>query len=121
MTLYHTTSLKVAHLIVKGGFRPGKSGWCGGAIYFINHPHLPRSKYAPGVTQNGAILEAKVEMGRMASGFDRRCKGYGGTGVSAAKRAGYTSIKFNPGDGDEFIIWNPSQVKSVRIYEVNHH
>jgi len=116
MTLYHTTSVWAAKSIVKGGFRPGHTGWCGGAVYFINHPYLPKSKYAKGITQSGAILEAKVSMGRMAH-MGRRCKGWGGTGTRAAKRAGFQSLTFNPGDGSEFIIWNPKQVQSVRIWK----
>lgn len=115
MTLYHTTSRAAAEAIVRTGFRPGHTGWCGGAIYFINHPYLPKTKYAPGITQTGAILEAKVSMGRMAY-MNRHCKGYGGTGTGVAKRLRFNSLKFNPGDGDEYIIWHSSQVNSVRIY-----
>jgi len=121
MTLYHTTAVKWANAIVKEGFRPGHGGWCGGAIYFIDHPYLARSKFAPGVTEAGAILEAKVRMGRMATHFDRHCKGYGGHGRWAAQNRGYNSIRFNPGDGNEFIIWHPSQVVSVRIWKILQH
>lgn len=117
MTLYHTTSIGAAHSIVHHGFRPGHGGWCGGAIYFIDQPYLPKTKYAPGITKSGVILQAKVRMGRMATHFNRHCKGYGGTGVYAAKHAGYNSVEFNPGDGNEFIIWDRRQVSSVRIYK----
>lgn len=117
MTLYHTTSRAAAKAIVATGFRPGHSGWCGGAIYFINYPYLPGSKYAPGITQSGAILVAQVKMGRMATHFNKHCRGYGGKGKWAARRTGHSSIRFNPGDGDEYIIWDPKQVVSVRVYQ----
>jgi len=116
MTLYHTTSVNAAMAIVKTGFRPGHSGWCGGAIYFIDHPHLPQSKYAPEITQAGAVLEAKVDMGRMAH-MGHRCGTWRGRGTGVAARSGHQSIRFNPGDGDEYVIWDPKQVLSIRIYE----
>jgi len=116
-TLYHTTSRRAAGAILATGFRPGRSGWCGGAIYFVDTPYLKRSKYAPGITKAGAIIEAQVTMGTMATHFDRHCRGYGGGGVRAARHAGYNSILFNPGDGNEFIIWDPRQVQSTRLYK----
>lgn len=115
-TLYHTTSRDVAQLIVKGGFRPGRGGWCGGAIYFIDHPHLKKSKFNPKTTKTGAIVQAHVRMGSMAH-LDHRCNGHGGHGVHAARNTGYNSLTFNPGDGDEYVIWDTQQVMSVRIYE----
>merc|ERR1712187_807664 len=71
MTLYHTTSPQIAELILREGFKPGRGGWCGGAIYFIDQPYLKRTKFAS-TTKTGAIIEAKVDMGRMAK-MDRRC------------------------------------------------
>jgi len=126
MTLFHITSPEVAKLIVAGNFRPGSTGWCGGAIYFSPVTHLPKSKYNPLKTQGGAVIEAQVDMGRTAvstrpdacnNGADGSCCPIpgGGTGIEGAQAANYNSIRFNPGDGDEFVIWNPAQVLSKSI------
>jgi len=126
MTLFHTTSPEAAKLIVSGNFRPGHGGWCGGAIYFTSIPHLPKSKYNPKTTQGGAVIEVQVDMGRTADstrpdgcndgGSGRCCPiAGGGHGTRGAQAANYNSIRFNPGDGDEFLIWNPAQVLSKRI------
>mmetsp|Transcript_26624 Transcript_26624/g.76911 ORF Transcript_26624/g.76911 Transcript_26624/m.76911 type:complete len:197 (+) Transcript_26624:83-673(+) len=66
-TLYHTTSPDIANRILHSSFHPGNSGWCGGAIYFVDTPYLPRSKYGP-QTQSGAVIKAVVDLGRMAYG-----------------------------------------------------
>merc|ERR1719401_496273 len=116
LTMYHTTSREVANLILKTGFKSGKTGWCGGGIYFINTPILPKSKYAPGVTQGGAILEAQVQMGKLAR-MKHHCAGMGGGGVSGAKAMGYNSIVFKQNDGPEWVIWDTQQVLSVKIYK----
>jgi hypothetical protein len=116
-TLFHTTSKEVAQLILASGFKPGHGGWCGGAIYFLDQPHLPKTKYASdGSTKTGAILEAQVDMGKEAH-YNCYCRGNGGVGIHAAERSRYNSITFNPGDGSEFIIWDTQQVKSVKLYE----
>jgi len=116
MTLYHTTSPEVAALILKGGFKPGSDGWCGGAIYFLDTPVLPESKYSPTTTKDGAILEAKVDMGRMAIMDDKCSAGYG-LGVQAAVEHGFDSVSFDPGDGVEFVIANTSRVRSITRYQ----
>merc|ERR1711972_528069 len=69
MTLYHTTAVKWAKAIVKEGFRPGHSGWCGGAIYFIDQPYLPRSKFAPGVTEQPISIGIATATSAKASGL----------------------------------------------------
>merc|ERR1712050_259384 len=116
MTLYHTTSPEIAELILKEGFKPGRGGWCGGAIYFIDHPHLPRSKFNPVTTKTGAVIEAQVDMGRMAR-MDRKCNKWFGHGVAPAVRHGYNSVTFNPGDGDEYVILSNDRVLSTRRYQ----
>lgn len=108
MTLYHTTSASAAEAILKSGFRPGHSGWCGGAIYFSTTPHLPKSKYGPD-THSGAVLEVKVNLGRLAH-LDSKCHGAGGA------KHDHDSITFNPGDGDEYVIWSNSRIISKRRY-----
>jgi len=116
MTLYHTTSPEVAELILQGGFKPGSEGWCGGAIYFIDTPVLPESKYSPTTTQDGAILEVEVDMGRTAT-MDEKCSADYGVGVQAALAHGFDSVSFNPGDGVEFVIADDSRIRSIRRYQ----
>merc|ERR1711933_328992 len=115
MTLYHTTSPQAAESILSGGFRPGRNGWCGGAIYFIDQPYLKKTKFAS-TTKTGAIIEAKVDMGRMAK-MDKRCNSRLGHGIWGAKSGHYDSLTFNPGDGNEFIIWSNSRVISTRRFK----
>lgn len=126
-TLYHTTSPHVAKLIVAGNFKPGHTGWCGGAIYFIDQPVLPASKMNPETTQTGAVVAARVDLGKVCrstrprgcdDGSDGRCcpiEG-GGHGIEGAKAAGCHSIVFNPSDGDEFIVWDASRVIEKKVY-----
>jgi len=115
MTLYHTTSPAIAETILSSHFEPGTSGWCGGAIYFTNTPHLKSTKFGPD-TRTGAVIQAKVNMGRMAE-MDRRCSADFGRGISQAVRHGYDSLRFNPGDGDEFVILSASRVVSMRRFK----
>lgn len=115
MTLYHTTSPEVAELILKSEFQPGSSGWCGGAIYFTDKPFLKSTKFGPH-TKTGAIIEAVVDMGRMAE-MDRRCSAGFGRGISKASHHGYDSLRFNPGDGDEYVISSARRVLSMRRYK----
>jgi len=126
MTLYHTTSLEAAKSIIAGNFRPGHGGWCGPAIYFMSSPGLPKAKRNPRTTKTGAIVQAEVRMGKICSikrtdwgcsdGWTGRCcKTDGGYGTKGAASMGCNSIRFNPGDGDEYIIWNSAQVVSTKI------
>lgn len=90
-------------------------GWCGGAIYFVATPVLPRTKYGPD-THAGAVIQATMDMGRMAT-MDRRCRSSFGTGIRAARRGGYDSLRFDPGDGAEYVIASASRVLSMRRYK----
>jgi len=114
-TLYHTTSPAVAELILASGFKPGHAGWCGGAIYFVPTPELPETKFGP-YTLSGAVIEAKVNLGRVAN-MDARCKATFGQGIRDAVRHGYDSVRFDPGDGDEYVIVSARRVVSMRRYE----
>eukprot|EP00930_Biecheleria_cincta_P004685 TRINITY_DN105603_c0_g1_i1.p1 TRINITY_DN105603_c0_g1~~TRINITY_DN105603_c0_g1_i1.p1 ORF type:complete len:330 (+),score=19.54 TRINITY_DN105603_c0_g1_i1:99-1088(+) len=124
MTLYHMTSPQDAQLIMQSNFRPGSGGWCGGAIYLVNTPSLPRTKFNPQTTKSGAWIELKVNMGTMCQmhrtcndGRSGRCcvgsTGY--SGVDGAQGAGCNSMLWNPGDGNEYIIWHPEQILSKRV------
>jgi len=107
-TLYHETSPQIAAAILSSGFRPGGAGWCGGAIYFYSSPQIPATKLGP-QSHSGAVIEAKVSMGRTAY-LDSQCRGH------EEARRNYDSIMFNPGDGEEFIVFSGSRVVSMRRY-----
>mmetsp|Transcript_92944 Transcript_92944/g.240083 ORF Transcript_92944/g.240083 Transcript_92944/m.240083 type:complete len:201 (+) Transcript_92944:86-688(+) len=109
MTLYHLTSPEIADKILVEGFRPGSFGFCGGAIYFMNTPHIPITKVLLPTSHHGAIVEARVDMGRMKTIWNHYCGGW-----QTALTMGFNSIKFNPGDGDEFIIYDKHRVISTR-------
>uniref|UniRef100_A0A7S3S1U7 Uncharacterized protein n=1 Tax=Strombidinopsis acuminata TaxID=141414 RepID=A0A7S3S1U7_9SPIT len=113
MTLYHTTSSRVADIIVNTQhFKPGSSGFCGGAIYFMNTPNIPATKVPnPDGTHRQAVLEARVDMGNMAV-INGLCLGW-----QWARMFGYDTITFNPWDGQEFVVFDPSRVLSVRRYK----
>lgn len=130
MTLYHSTSLAAAKSIVAGDFKPGRMGWCGGAVYFMDYPGLPAWKKNPKSTQVGAVVEAQVDMGKMCEivkkvgcddGDSGKCcpaphSGHG-HGVEAAQAAGCNSIKWiQPGDLPEYIIWEPARVLSKSVF-----
>jgi len=114
-TLYHTTSPDIANRILHSSFHPGNSGWCGGAIYFVDTPYLPRSKYGP-QTQSGAVIKAVVDLGRMAY-MDHHCHSGFGSGMGAAARAGFNSIRFDPGDGNEYVILSSSRILYMQRYK----
>merc|ERR1712125_283771 len=109
MTLYQLTSPENAKSILKTPYRPGNSGWCGGAIYLLDHPNLPKSKYNPHTTTDGTYVELQVKMGKMCTmkrtcndGASGKCCTYpqtGGKGVVGAQNAGCNSIQWDPGDG----------------------
>lgn len=126
-TLYHTTSSTIAKLIVSGNFKPGSQGWCGGAVYFMDYPGLPKSKEDPLTTQRGAVVEAQVDLGKVCqSTRDQNCwesqEGTccpmpgGGHGIQGAAAAGCGSILWNPGDGNEYVLWDMSRILSRKIY-----
>lgn len=130
MTLYHTTSPEIAKLIIAGNFKPGKSGWCGGATYFVDYPGLAKSKISPEYTNLGAVIEAKVDMGNMClstrpDGCDDASEEAhgkccpvpdGGEGIVGATKVGCNSIRFDPSDGNEYIVWHPDQVLSKKLW-----
>jgi len=112
-TLYHQTSPQVAALILKGAFKAGTQGWCGGGIYFATSPSATFGKAIGPNSHNGEILEVKVDLGRtlhMPSTCDRSLN----SAEVAAK--GFDSVTFNPGDGEEYIIYDASRVLSKQEY-----
>jgi len=114
MTLYHQTSMDIGPKILKEGFRPGKSGFCGGAIYFASNPAATYTKALGPQSHQGYIIEAKVDMGRV-----KFVKGWCDNHMTREKlkQEGFDSITFNPGDGEEFVIYSPRRVKSMRHFK----
>mmetsp|Transcript_2578 Transcript_2578/g.6530 ORF Transcript_2578/g.6530 Transcript_2578/m.6530 type:complete len:303 (+) Transcript_2578:94-1002(+) len=112
MTLYHQTNQHAATLIKQHGFRPGSSGWCGGAIYFATSTQATYTKAIGPDSHKGAMLECQVDVGRVLH-QDRRCGGHAHN-QAELDGLGYDSIQFNPGDGDEYVIWDKSKVLSIK-------
>jgi len=113
MTLYHQTSPEIAALILNGGFKPGSAGWCGGGIYFAVTPGATYAKAIGPDSHTGFIIEATVKVGKvlhLPETCDRSM-----TGQKLASQ-GYDSVAFNPGDGDEYIIYSNDQVISMKEY-----
>lgn len=127
-TAYHITNPEAGASILKSAFRPGSRGWCGGAIYFAPDPTECWHKAAPGMLAKGIfMIEVVVDLGRTKTmsntctspsyctltnivycGCDTKNRG------AEMASQGYDSMIFNPGDGVEYIIWDPSRVKSMK-------
>lgn len=107
-TLYHETSPDAAKKILASAFRPGNSGWCGGAIYFYTSPNIPDSKLGPD-SQSGAIIEAQVDLGTNIR-LDHKCDG------SEQARKKYDSVSFDPGDGLEYLVFSADRILSMSRY-----
>eukprot|EP00928_Gymnodinium_smaydae_P021753 TRINITY_DN18522_c0_g2_i1.p1 TRINITY_DN18522_c0_g2~~TRINITY_DN18522_c0_g2_i1.p1 ORF type:complete len:385 (+),score=33.15 TRINITY_DN18522_c0_g2_i1:63-1157(+) len=116
-TGYHQTAPEICDLIMASNFRPGSSGWCGGAIYFAVTPEDTVTKAIGENSHDGCMIEAKVRMGRIKHAPKYGANGAACDGYNAdkAKREGYDSLIFNPGDGDELVVFNPDQVVSKHV------
>eukprot|EP00439_Symbiodinium_sp_Y106_P023973 s8152_g2.t3 len=116
VTAFHQTSPKACKLIVASAFRPGSDGHCGGAIYFAMSPEATKTKAIGNDSQSGCVIEAKVDVGRVKyesanCGHKWNKQEFLGTG--------YDSIRFDPGDGEEVVIFDSWRVKSMRIIPYN--
>jgi len=116
LTGYHQTSPNVCKLIVNSAFRPGSDGHCGGAIYFALSPQATKTKAIGNDSKSGCMIEAKVDVGRVKY-EGPRC-GHKWT-KQEFLQTGYDSIRFDPGDGNELVIYDSSRVKSMRIIPFN--
>lgn len=113
MTLYHQTSAEIGALILKGGFKPGTKGWCGGGIYFATNPKATFTKAIGPDSHTGFMIEAKVNVGKVLhEGKD--CGHVDGPKVTGE---GYDTVTFNPGDGDEYVIYSADRVVSTKEYK----
>ncbi|CAK9060400.1 Copia protein, partial [Durusdinium trenchii] len=129
--LYHVTSPSIGPKILKEGFRSGHAGWCGAAIYFGNTAQETKWKAVGQDSHQGYLIEAMVDPGHVKK-MPWNCytsthcidshPGLQGH-VSCLSRhyygnelrgQGYDSIVFNPGDGNEIVIYDKHRVKSMR-------
>eukprot|EP00930_Biecheleria_cincta_P013168 TRINITY_DN11885_c0_g1_i1.p1 TRINITY_DN11885_c0_g1~~TRINITY_DN11885_c0_g1_i1.p1 ORF type:complete len:253 (-),score=39.12 TRINITY_DN11885_c0_g1_i1:382-1140(-) len=131
-TLYHATSPEIGPNILKEGFRPGRIGWCGGGIYFANTIEATSHKAIGVDSHQGFIIEANVSVGDVVFKpwyclADLQClrsasSRHGGCQSTRTaedigndlRSQGHDTIVFNPGDGNEIVIYNSSQVLSMR-------
>mmetsp|Transcript_24996 Transcript_24996/g.58146 ORF Transcript_24996/g.58146 Transcript_24996/m.58146 type:complete len:311 (-) Transcript_24996:106-1038(-) len=106
MTLYHQTSPQACQMILRNNFRPGHAGWCGGGIYFAMSPEETYSKAIGPDSHKGCILRAQVDVGRVLH-LGRRC---GRMSLHRLQAMHYDSVSFNPGDGQEYVVYSSSRV-----------
>lgn len=67
-------------------------------------------------SQSGCVIQAKVEVGRVKY-EGPKCGHKWEPGE--LKQQGYDSIQFDPGDGQEVVIFDPNQVKSMKEIPYN--
>jgi len=107
LTVYHQTSPELGALILKTGFKPGSAGWCGGAIYFAKTRKATYTKAIGVDSHKGFMIEARVDLGRVLR-LDSKCSGF------ERVSEGYDTIIFNPGDGDEIVVYNKDRILSTK-------
>eukprot|EP00933_Yihiella_yeosuensis_P017382 TRINITY_DN1452_c2_g1_i1.p1 TRINITY_DN1452_c2_g1~~TRINITY_DN1452_c2_g1_i1.p1 ORF type:complete len:319 (-),score=78.24 TRINITY_DN1452_c2_g1_i1:81-1037(-) len=122
--LYHQTSPEIAKKILRGGFRAGHAGWCGGGIYFAATPEATTRKAIGFHSHHGAIIQAMVNVGKVRW-MPPKCTSspycYGVACLSTGspggwlRSQGFDSIAFNPIDGVEYVIYDPKKVVSMKI------
>lgn len=116
MTVYHQTGCDIGPLILKEGFHLGKVGWCGGGIYFAMSPEATQTKAIGPDSHKGFMIEAQVSIGQMAHA-DKECVMNGQhLNAGAVHGVGLDSVLFDPGDGNELIVYCTSQVLSAKAY-----
>jgi len=79
-------------------------------------PQATKTKAIGNDSKSGCMIEAKVDVGRVKY-EGPRC-GHKWT-KQEFLQTGYDSIRFDPGDGDELVIYDSSRVKSMKIIPFN--
>lgn len=113
LTLYHQTSPHICDLILQDNFRVGKVGWCGGGIYFAMDAQATNNKCIGPQSNKGCILQVRVDVGRTWFKGNTCNRSLLGKDVLAA---GYDSVSFDPSDGQEYAVYQNSQILSIRRY-----
>mmetsp|Transcript_45903 Transcript_45903/g.130094 ORF Transcript_45903/g.130094 Transcript_45903/m.130094 type:complete len:343 (-) Transcript_45903:226-1254(-) len=123
MTLFHQTSEAAGKSILASGkFYSGKSGICGGAIYFSPSAKDTDVKVVGG---RGFVIEAQVDMGRI-----KTMSPYCDEAMTGAKllALGFDSITLDRGymfecfalpSCKEYIIYDAARIKSMKGYPYN--
>jgi len=110
VTGFHQTSQQICDLILKEGFKPGHQGWCGGAIYFATDQAATYTKAIGLDSHLGCMLKVQVDIGK-ARHMSATCLPSLTEGV--LKSWGYDSVLFNPGDGQELVVYDPKRILSI--------
>lgn len=131
--LYHQTSYAAGTSILRGGFRRGSCGWCGGAIYFATSPQATYGKAKGLDSHHGFMIQAKVNLGRIKY-MSPQCTSPSWCrgpiiptcvdrtfNPSSLFAEGYNSISFSPADGTnsrEYVIYSSDRVISMKRYHM---
>lgn len=124
LTLYHATSPEAGASILRSGFRAGHVGYCGGGIYFATSPLATLGKAVGPDSHQGFMIEARVNLGRVKYISKPSCTSprLGVRDLDSTPLSRYLhdwhsdSVTFNPGDGVEYAIADPSRVLSTKQY-----
>ena len=112
ITLYHLTSISAGKAIKKSGkMLRGSSGWFGGGIYFAKSVAICARK-----SKNGTdcVIKAEVNMGK-ALVIDANSNKTNYTYTKLKKMGCNSVIAKGIATGDEFVVFNYSQVKILSI------
>ena len=110
VTLYHTTSKDAAEKILVGGrMYRGSTGCIGGGIYFAGSVADSKRK----AKASGVTLKADVYLGRtlVVSNFSTQYSFWD------LQNQGYDSITLTCLNGNEYIVFNYTQVRNIRFAE----
>lgn len=114
ITLYHATSSSAGDSIERSGrMHPGTRGKFGGGIYFARSESEARYKSNHG---SGAIVKARVRMGRIKRINDPYSGYHNNISYRGLKNKGYDSVIGQMRSGNEYVVYNPDQVKVVGVY-----
>ena len=101
---YHATSASAARSIRANGFRCGRKGLAGGAIYFATSEQHASRKSNHG---NDVVLKCQVTLGRTLT-LDK--DGDPTMTLDELNGMGYDSVKILR-NGDEYVVYEPSRVR----------
>ena len=100
---YHATNASAAQKILANGFRCGRKGLAGGAIYFATSEQHASRKSSKG---NDVVLKCQVTLGRTLT-LDK--DGDPTMTLDELNGMGYDSVKILR-NGDEYAVYEPSRV-----------
>ena len=105
---YHATSASAARSIRANGFRCGRKGLAGGAIYFATSEQHASRKSNHG---NDVVLKCQVTLGRTLT-LDE--DGDPTMTLDKLNGKGYDSVKILR-NGDEYAVYEPSRVRVLSV------